>query len=83
MRMVGVPRAAIGAMVDFLKIRDMPKLRPLQRAGQMGEEVIEEEQIEKDRVRGISRSPGPSFNTMGTPEENLRRQLDLMKRGSN
>ena len=83
MRMVGIPRAQIGAMVDFLQIRDMPKLRPLQRAGQMGEEVREEEQIEKDRVRGISRSPGPSFNTMGTPEENLRRQLDLMKRGSN
>ncbi len=83
MRIVGIPRAQIGAMVDFLKIRDMPKLRPLQRAGQMGEEVREEEQIEKDRVRGISRSPGPSFNTMGTPEENLRRQLDLMKRGSN
>jgi hypothetical protein len=83
MRMVGVPRAWIGGMVDFLKIRDMPKIRPLQRAGQMGAEVLEEEQIEKDRVRGVSKLPGPSFNTMGTPEENLRRQLDLMKQGSN
>jgi hypothetical protein len=77
LRAVGIPRAQIGAMVDFLKIRDMPKLRPLQRAGQMGEEVIEEEQIEKSPRYESGRLP------LKESEENLRRQLDQMKRGSN
>jgi hypothetical protein len=85
LRSVGIPRAQIGAMVDFLKIRDMPKLRPLQQAGQIGEEVLEKEQIEKDRVRGIERPTRYKSGRLPLKEaeENLRRQLDLMKQGSN
>ena len=71
--------------MDFLKIRDMPKLRPLQQAGQIGEEVLEKEQIEKDRVRGIERPTRYKSGRLPLKEaeENLRRQLDLMKQGSN
>ena len=57
LRAVGIPRAQIGALVDFMRIRDMEKARLGTRVAQLSKEELETD-IMSQYVGGKPLTPG-------------------------
>ena len=75
MRAVGIPRAQIGALVDFMRIRDLQKIRPFQRVAQLSKEELETD-IMSQYVGGKPLTPGErqSASALGELTEQIKKK---------
>ena len=75
MRVVGIPRAQIGAIVDFMRIRDMEKARLGTRVAQLSKEELETD-IMSQYVGGKPLTPGErqSQSKLGELTEMIKKE---------